>query len=526
MNHKYFAILFIPLSLLLIFVALVSLKWHMVHDAPLMLYLAYLMDYFHYVPYRDFFDMNLPGTYFINLLIGRLLGYSDFGFRCADILYLNAILTITFFILKKLGWKIAWCGTVLFGIYYLGHGANMSMQREYLILLPISAAILCALSFPKLNSIVKCFIIGFLLGLASTIKPYAAISLPLVLLFQLLDIRERNNNTSLSSGVLLTVLSFSIIGFVIPIGAMFAYLWLTGALPYFWDMVVNYWPLYRDIGPNRTMYTGLSNIAATSIKQYRDFLRPNALEIIPSVFGVFIALLHSTLTAVQKRRVLLLIGLAFCYFIYPVFNGQFYTYHFLIFFYFNILLSSLCLVEKPKEAKRIERLFPVAILMLYIFVGLGLLQPVTFWSPIVGNSMEPPKGGMVDEMAIYLKSHMKTGDKVQPLDNTGGAVHAMLIAKVQIATPFYQDFHFYHHISKPYIQNLRKRFIRNLETSSPRFIIQVLWGKPWLSGLDTTRKFEELQNILATDYTIACRGTGYFVIYERRCKEKNIASYK
>ncbi len=106
--------------------------------------------------------------------------------------------------------------------------------------------------------------------------------------------------------------------------------------------------------------------------------------------------------------------------------------------------------------------------------------------------MPPPKDGRVDEIAAFLQSNFKPGDLVQPLDWTGGAVHAMLIARAQLATRFVYDFHFYHHISSPYIQGLRGQFIESMKETRPRFVIQITADdKPWVSGPDTTREFRK-----------------------------------
>jgi hypothetical protein len=118
----------------------------------------------------------------------------------------------------------------------------------------------------------------------------------------------------------------------------------------------------------------------------------------------------------------------------------------------------------------------------------------------------------VDEIASYLRAHLAPGDTVQPLDWTGGAVHAMLIARAPIATPFVYDFYFYHHVSNPFIQRLRARFMAAMRAAPPRFVIQIETQKPWPGGADTTREFPELQALLATDYTVASRGDGYQIL--------------
>jgi hypothetical protein len=108
---------------------------------------------------------------------------------------------------------------------------------------------------------------------------------------------------------------------------------------------------------------------------------------------------------------------------------------------------------------------------------------------------------------------------VQPLDWTGGAVHAMLVSEARLATPFVYDFHFYHNVSHEYIRNLRRRFVLSLRQSRARFIVQVVDDdKPWVHGEDTTREFKELQSIIDESYMVARAGQG-FVIYEIRNTE-------
>jgi hypothetical protein len=147
--------------------------------------------------------------------------------------------------------------------------------------------------------------------------------------------------------------------------------------------------------------------------------------------------------------------------------------------------------------------------------GLLLRPPQEFSFQIQGKPLPAPKWGRVDEIAAFLQAHMKPGDTVQPLDWTGGVLHGMLIAKALPATPYVYDYMFYHHLSRPYIQNLRKKFIASLEKAKPRFIIQVDDDKPWVSGADTSREFKELQQILERYYTVTFKGEYGYVIFER-----------
>ena len=144
-----------------------------------------------------------------------------------------------------------------------------------------------------------------------------------------------------------------------------------------------------------------------------------------------------------------------------------------------------------------------------------VLHPSTTLASIGDQALLPPKKGRVDEMAAFLKSRLQPGDRVQPLDWTGGALQAMLLARVRPATPFIYDVEFYHHVSNPYIQSLRRRFIAGLRLSQPRFIIEVVAAdKPFVQGQDAA-PFAELSQILQSDYAVALEEKD-FKIYRRK----------
>lgn len=126
------------------------------------------------------------------------------------------------------------------------------------------------------------------------------------------------------------------------------------------------------------------------------------------------------------------------------------------------------------------------------------------------------KQGRVDAIIEYLQPRLQQGDLVQPLDWTGGAIHAMYILHARLATRYMQDYYFYHHVSNPTIQAFRKDFIEQMNKQRPRFIIAITSeDKPWPSGRDTTRSFPELQALIQLEYDQAASGEGY-AIYERK----------
>lgn len=156
-------------------------------------------------------------------------------------------------------------------------------------------------------------------------------------------------------------------------------------------------------------------------------------------------------------------------------------------------------------------------------ISISLMRPDTLYNinqllkqhelPAANN----PKDGRVDEIAAYLEANLRPGDTVQPLDWVGGAVHAMLIARVKIATPFIYDKYFYHDLNLPYVQQLRQRFISDLQAAIPRYVVEVYDDGPYSepTGPNTSRDFPELRVFLAANYSVVKEGQGYR-IYGRK----------
>ncbi|MEJ2746154.1 MAG: hypothetical protein P8123_10800, partial [bacterium] len=243
------------LTVLLILIAIFSLQWRMVHDTPVMFYLSFLIDRFHEVPYRDFFDENMPGVYLTYYLIGKVFGYTDLGFRCADMLCLAAILAATWLWMRRIDRRAGWCGALLFGLVYLGHGPIISLQKDYVILLPMVLALLVA-SQLRLGIMVRSSLIGCLFGMCALIKPQAAIGLPLVLIFTIFDGGREGRARFPWAGRLIGAAAVSLGGFSIPLIAAGLYLLRNDALGDFIDIARNYWPLYHELTGYKTIAKG------------------------------------------------------------------------------------------------------------------------------------------------------------------------------------------------------------------------------------------------------------------------------
>ncbi len=473
-------ILLALLAAYLIVQAVYSTRWQIAHDEAPLLYEAFLMQSGQ-MPYRDLFDFQMPGSFLAYFALGALSGFNAFRLRLLDLLILAAILTATYFALKRFGKAPALAAALLFGLKYLQGGLSMSLQREYLLLIFLAPAVYISLLdelTPRLR-----LTLGVLFGLAALIKPHAAIGLLPMLAADLWAFVKRPSLILLPAAA----------GFLIPVSAMIAWLGFTGALIPFLSIATNYWALYSQINGQMEITSGAARLSHLLTQTLH--LGGHALWLIPAAIGVYF---H------PNKKTWLLVALAFCYALYPAFSGQFFPYHYLPFTYFIILLAAMAFNVKRST-------FNVLSFTLVIFL---LLPSQTFIRQLQNKPLSTSTDRAA-QIARFLEKNLQDGDTVQPLDWTGGSLLAMLQTRARIATPYVFDFYFYHHVSNPYIQSLRADFITDLQAASPRFIIEVTAvDKPWVSGADTSREFPALRAYLDQNYFIAIQKSDY-VIYER-----------
>ncbi|NOZ51487.1 MAG: hypothetical protein GXP37_15785 [Chloroflexi bacterium] len=503
---RYLVLMGLLAYLLAQFVA--SLSWRMVHDTPLLSYMAFLIDRYGAVPYRDIYTTDYPGALAFHWLIGRLFGYGDVGFRVVDVLWLTALLAVTWGIMRRFGHAVAGASMVLFALSYFQHGPSMSLQRDYVAILPVAAAVLWALTTKRMPLWLRGAGVGLLFGLAMTIKPPLGIGLPLVWAALVAD-AEATWPARLGRGIRLGLAMA--VGLAVPLTVTFAWLYANGAWPAFLDMTLHYMPLHLGMTGEHKVIRGITR----DLYLWRSYGQLGGLGIwlAPAALGLYVALFVPRPTPARKRKLWLMAAMALAYSIEPVFSGQFWPYHWMPFQYFIVILAGLSFRPLPANTYAWgQRLLPLVLVALVAMMAFAPRNE--FFRQMTGQPPDAPKGGRVDEIAAYLQAHLTPGDTVQPLDWTGGAVHGMLIAEAPLATPYIYDYYFYHHISSPTIQQLRADFIVRLKAAAPRFIIDVQ-KSPRPSGRDTTTEFPELRSFMAQHYAPVQSGDGY-VIYERQ----------
>lgn len=488
------------------FFAAVSLNWRIVHDSPLMLYVGYLLD-LGWIPYVDFFDINPPGTHFLNWLVYRAIGDSELGFRAIEFLTLGLIAAGGWLYLRPFGRAAALAGPMLFVIHHLLIGPGISFQRDLICTVPLAFALVLAFRTPQWSLVGRAAGIGLLAGVVMTIKPQIVAPMPILFLGMLVrDSEAKGQRPWDVRPLIVPALACLASVAVIPLLSLLILAHLGGLEP-FLEMVRDYWPLYAQLNGDAQVQNSKQHLL--------DFVR--ASNLLNAYRFIGLAAIGLALSAIavgrSTRRVRVeFVTLALTGFVLLVMvaaASKLWNYHFIPVWFWLSLAAGLALAKQrdATDAVLVARVVVVALFTLQA------LHPPPHLREFLRREKIVVKSGDVNEIANFLNENLRPDDVVQPLDVSGGAVHGMFVARARLATPFINDFHFYHHVYEPYISILRDRLTTGMDATCTRFVID--FRKPWRpTGPGTATRFRGLEAVMANyDVVLDSRN---FRIHERR----------
>ncbi len=480
-----------------------SMSWRVELDAPILLYQAYLMDEHGFVPYRDLFDMNMPGTYLAFFTIGKVFGYGGLGIRMADGLLVATMSGAT----AAMWWRLSRPAAVLAGslvaLCYLSYGQYMTLQREFLLVVVIALGVAAATStWPIVR---RSLLAGLAFGVAATIKPHALVGLlPLVAYLA----SEAGQEPEEPRRKLLLGLAAGTAGVALPLLVAFGWMLAMGIVDDFRHSI-RYLPYYGSLSGRHVAVLPDERPAFLLRGLQRLGGQPVLWEAawVSLAWGVFAA----ALTRAQQRILLLFGGMLLVFTIYPAFSGQFWKYHWFPMSFWMMAAYPALLLPQPEGSGLVRRGLPrvAALGLLYLLLrgDEGLEENHYF------QLARPPLRGRPDAIAAILKEHVDDGDTVQGVGWAGdGITHGMLLAEVELATKYVYAFHFYHHVSSRYIRRLRRDFLARFDGARPDFVVVAKPVRPWVHGVDTTTRFPGLERRLRKRYVVIEDALRYAVL--------------
>jgi len=181
-----------------------SWRWPLVGDASLIHYIAFLIER-GWAPYRDLGDMNMPGSYLIELAAMHVFGRSALAWRLFDFILLAAASVSFFAIARRRNWLAGLFSASLFILIHGRDGLAEGGQRDLTMavcLIAATAFLLAAIRAADARiSMPYAAAFGLLSGIAFTIKPT---TLPLTLLQLALAVPALRAQATKSNAVILS----------------------------------------------------------------------------------------------------------------------------------------------------------------------------------------------------------------------------------------------------------------------------------------------------------------------------------
>ena len=461
----------------------------MIHDAPIMHYVAWLVS-LGAVPYRDVFDMNVPGVYLLHLGVIRVLGEGDGAWRFFDLVWLGLTSAALFGFSRRMG--DAWSGfgaALLFVLYHLSGGAWRAGQRDFLLVLfLVLAAWGAARAWESGGARAPLLWGGLAAGTGLMIKPQSALFW--IACAAVAAASERR------AGALRALAIWCAAGLAVPAAIMGWLAWRGGAGAFLAIATGYVLPLYSRVG-RVSVWEG--------VRWHVYGWQIWSCLIVLGVLGIFVR--------IEKpfgiRRWLALAGAVYGLLHFAA-QGKGWEYHLYPLAVFLCALASVPIAARAERAQSVRWSRAVASVVLVIAVALLGVKGVE----AADARWITDKEARVSSLVRDLTGLAGPGDSVQVMDVTEGGIHALLRLHLRQPTRFLYDFHFFHDERDPRIQALRAEFVGDVERGRPAAV--VVFRDTWRrQGYERLNDFPAVDRLLEREYTLAAEGDGYRIYAKR-----------
>ncbi len=184
---------FLRISVTLVFTLFValalktSLHWPLLGDPQVIHYVAFLIHH-GFAPYRETFDMNMPGAYLFEGWALTLFGPSDLGWRIYDLFLAATMAASMVVIARRYDWLAGYVAAVIFTLVHLADGPWCEGQRDFVIAVLLTLSCACLFASVRHRKPWLMLPFAFASTMAASIKPTmlpAGLVLLLIASFQL-----------------------------------------------------------------------------------------------------------------------------------------------------------------------------------------------------------------------------------------------------------------------------------------------------------------------------------------------------
>jgi hypothetical protein len=471
-----------------IYSAVRSLSWPMMYDATWFNYAAWRI-LGGAVPYRDLFEINMPGTLLMHMGVVRFLGTSDQAFYIFNLMGVVGSAAILAVYLRPYGRWAAALGPALFVAQYWTFDQRYMGQRDFMMApLLLLGAHVVASSLERGRGWLWFFLAGVPVGAAIMIKPFPG-ALLFLLVGVVLAVRWRSRGQALACALGLVAGAAAV-----PLLLLLWLAWL-GALAPFYTIFAEYTlPVYGSL-----QTVGLKQELLEIIRQLQ-FTAP---------FWPLAVLLPARLLNGARPRSLILLACLLYGVAHILLQGRAWPYHFILTF-FMTLLAAAVFVGVPLSGGP-GRLRLAAVIALTV-VALPLSY-AAFDNARKISSLTTSQPLAVSLKADLLAQHLGPDDTVQVLDTNDGGVTALYQLQIRQPTGFYFDAPLFYRPELPVVQALRQQFMAQLAAHPPRLVVYFHRTWPEFLGIERLQTFPALAGFLAERYIVIQVRSGAYTIY-------------
>ena len=240
---------------------LFTLHWQWMWDTQVMHYISFLLDHGK-IPYKEIYDINMPGAYLTERWAIDIFGGGDLGWRLYEFTLLGTMTAAMIVIATPYDWLAGLFSGVLFSLLYGALGPYQAAQRDEVmtVLLFVGYAFLFVAVRRNWAALMLPF--GLALGIAILIKPTVLPFAIALLLFPFLVLRRRG--ISPVAYILLALAGFAIavgilLEFLLPLHAFGPFLFILRKLvPYYSSLAhPTLWVLVRRSLPKTVLVYAL-----------------------------------------------------------------------------------------------------------------------------------------------------------------------------------------------------------------------------------------------------------------------------
>ncbi len=453
---------------------MVASRWPLVHDAPLMHYVVFLMAH-GFAPYRDLVEINMPGSYMQEWVVMHTFGGEAHGWFAWDMFTgLTAILAGAWIA----GPDRHWAGGTGGGLAYLLHlsdGAWDLGQRDWVIAVLLLLAFAATLETRRGRSNAWMALATCLCAAATTIKPLAIVT-PFLLLGAVLFLRWRKGEP------LLPPILWSLAGVVPPSLATALFL--------------AHWGVWREfLATLRGIVAYYAGLQALSLPVLLHLALPRS--ILPfAAGGVALFLVNRSWRSSPSLFLLAGTLLGFAFFFLQRKGWTYHRYTALAF----LFVWFMCEVATALRGRLPAVRYAAAALL----VG-GTLGVCSRALQVERANVYPMDTLTHLQQDLRHFGEPQLSGRVQCLDMAlGGCINALYRMQLVQATGFLYDFPLFPVRDTKLTRQLQARFLGEITAKPPKLI--VLSAQNWPSdtfGYDQLSRWPAFHQFLQDRYTVA-----------------------